>query len=101
MNERPIPDAARRDPNSVEMLRVWIAERTLNCSMKIGMYESLGKDEPAAWGVILADVAKHVANATESRSNREYEEVLVSISAAFITELEKSTSLATGYFRGH
>ena len=38
LNERVIPEAALRDENSVEMLRVWIAEKKLHCSMKIGMY---------------------------------------------------------------
>jgi hypothetical protein len=34
MNERPIPVAALRDKSSVEMLRVWIAERKLHCSIE-------------------------------------------------------------------
>lgn len=101
MNERPIPDAARRDPNSVEILRVWIAEQKLNCSMKIGMYDQMGKDEPAAWGVILADVAKHVANATHARSGDGYDEILSKVSSSFEVEMRKSTSSAKGSFRGH
>jgi hypothetical protein len=44
------------------MLRVWIAERKLHCSMKVGMYrETMKIPEEKAWGVILADVARHVA----------------------------------------
>ena len=35
----PIPEAALRDGNSVEMLRVWIAEKKLHCSIKVGMYQ--------------------------------------------------------------
>jgi hypothetical protein len=37
MNDRPIPSAALKDENSVEMLRVWIAEQKLHCSIKVGM----------------------------------------------------------------
>lgn len=54
MNERPIPAAAKRDPDSVEMLRVWVAEKQLHSSLKIGMYrDGMGIDEEAAWGTIL------------------------------------------------
>ena len=35
LNQRPIPEAALRDEDAVEMLRVWIAERGLHCSMKV------------------------------------------------------------------
>ena len=38
LNQRPIPEAALRDDDAVEMLRVWIAEQGLHCSMKVGMY---------------------------------------------------------------
>jgi len=37
-NERVIPDAALRDPNSMEMLRVWIAEKSLWCSLRVGIW---------------------------------------------------------------
>lgn len=51
MNERPIPSAALRDAASVEMLRVWVAEQQLRCSLKIGMYrDGMGIDEESAWG---------------------------------------------------
>ena len=63
-NERPIPPSALRDPNSVEMLRVWIAEGGLHCSLKIGMYRDTTKiPEEVAWGMILSDIARHIANA--------------------------------------
>jgi hypothetical protein len=33
MNERPIPEAAMRDEDALEMLRVWIAEKKRHCSI--------------------------------------------------------------------
>ncbi|MYN42917.1 DUF5076 domain-containing protein [Duganella sp. FT109W] len=64
MNERPIPSAARRDIDAVEMLRVWVAEKQLHCSLKIGMYrDGMGIDEELAWGTILADAARHILKA--------------------------------------
>jgi hypothetical protein len=66
MNERPIPEAALRDENAVEMVRVWIAEKKLHCSIKIGMYrEGMNIPEEKAWGTILADITRHIANAME------------------------------------
>lgn len=69
--------------------------------MKIGMYSDVGKDEPFAWGVILADVAKHVANAITARSEGEYEDILLVVSNSFEAEIRKSTAKADGSYRGH
>jgi hypothetical protein len=99
MNERPIPAAAQRDKNSVELARIWIAEGKLNCSIKIGMYNDMGKDEPFAWGIILADVAKHISDAMMLRFNVEHEDTLDIIFSSFKGEMEKSTSKADGAFK--
>ncbi|WP_084217332.1 DUF5076 domain-containing protein [Xenophilus azovorans] len=99
LNQRPIPEAALRDKDAVEMLRVWIAERGLHCSIKVGMYrETTRVPEEVAWGKILADVAKHVANALETGYSTRADESLKKIQANFIKELEASTSLAKGGF---
>lgn len=101
MNERPIPEAALRDRDAVEMLRVWIAEKKLHCSMKIGMYqETMNIPEEKAWGVILADVARHVSNAMESGYGGDAAESLEKIRESFLGELRKPTSGATGSFVG-
>ena len=99
LNQRPIPEAALRDEKAVEMLRVWIAERGLHCSMKIGMYlETMNVPEEKAWGTILADVARHVANALQSGYSIDPAESLQNIRDTFIKELESPTSSAKGGF---
>ena len=99
LNQRPIPEAALRDESAVEMLRVWIAERGLHCSMKIGMYrETMNVPEEKAWGTILADIAKHVANALESGYSTDATEALRKIRDSFMAELETPTSAAKGDF---
>ena len=99
MNERPIPEAALRDEDAVEMLRVWIAERKLHCSMKVGMYrETMNVPEEKAWGTILADVARHVANALEAGYSTNADESLQKIRDSFINELGAPTSEAKGGF---
>jgi len=99
MNERPIPAAALRDEDSVEMLRVWIAERKLHCSLKIGMYrETMGIEEEVAWGTILADAARHIAMALSSGSGGSELNSLAKIREKFNQELASPTSDVQGEF---
>mgnify|MGYP003382056427 CR=1 FL=1 len=99
MQERSIPEAALRDPNSIEMLRVWIAEKKLHCSMKVGMYqETMKVPEEVAWGTILADVARHLANALHEGYGHDKSATLRRISDKFLDEIDKSTSAASGGF---
>ena len=97
-NEQVIPDAALRDPNSMEMLRVWIAERQLWCSLRIGFYRERGMDEPSAWGTILADAASHIANALAESENLDRSETLQKIQQVFGKELGSPTSSVSGEF---
>jgi len=98
-NQRPIPEAAIRDEDAVEMLRVWIAERGLHCSMKVDMYrETMNVSEEKAWGKILADVARHLANALESGYSTDAAESLQKIRDSFLKELGDPTSEAKGGF---
>lgn len=97
LNERPIPEPALRDPDSVEMLRVWIAEKGLHCSLKIGMYrETMNVAEEKAWGKILADVARHIANALQTGYAVDPEEALQTIRDSFLAELQNSGAEARG-----
>ncbi|MHC2435401.1 DUF5076 domain-containing protein [Bradyrhizobium sp. USDA 4451] len=99
MNERPIPEAALRDKNAVELLRVWIAEQQLQCSMKVGMYrETTNVAEGRAWGIILADVTRHLAMALEAGYSADRDKTIREIRDCYLKELEDPTSGATGEF---
>ena len=52
------PPAAQRDKAAFEVLRVWIAEQGQHVSLRSGAWE-----DPFAWGIVLADLARHIANA--------------------------------------
>jgi hypothetical protein len=95
MKQLVVPPAATRDPEGFEVLRAWIAERGLHCSLKIGMY---GEEEMRAWGILLADAARHVADALSSSGERDREAVLDEIQASFSRELDKPTSETNGGF---
>jgi hypothetical protein len=88
-----------RDQNAVEVLRVWIAGKRLHCSMKVGMYrEMMNVPEEKARGTILADVARHLANALESGYSADAADSLQKIRDSFLSELGRPTAAVTGGF---
>ena len=96
MKEMPIPAAAKRDQESVEMLRVWIAENSLWCSVKVGMYAGATvAPEVTAWGTILADATRHIADALAQEYGTDTAEAIRQISRCFLKELNEPTSEAS------
>jgi hypothetical protein len=59
------PPAASRDKASFELLRVWVAEAGQHVSLRAGAWE-----DPFAWGIVLADLARHIV-AAEAINNPE------------------------------
>lgn len=57
-NELPIPSAAANDTRDIELLRVWAAGGKQHVSLATGLWS-----DPANWGIMLVDLAKHIANA--------------------------------------
>jgi hypothetical protein len=98
LNERPVPEAAFHDPDAVEMLRVWVAQGKLHCSMKIGMYTEANVPEEKAWGTMLADVARHIANALSEGNPVKDEAALSKIRSALIDQLNEPTTDVRGGF---
>ena len=98
-NQGPIPEAALRDSESIEVLRVWIAEKELHCSLKFGMSRNANHlSEVKLWGTILADAAQHIANALQVEYGADTAESIRAIQDHFVNELEKPTSEHTGAF---
>jgi hypothetical protein len=59
-----IPGAAIAGPNSIEIVRAWIAKRGLHCTLNMGILSQGGRhDERDTWGILLADRTRHVADA--------------------------------------
>lgn len=98
MDERPIPPAALRDDNSVELIRVWIAEHQFNCSLKIGLYQDRNIREELAWGTILADAARHIANALSEDGVESASSLLETIRTRINSEIDVPTSPVSGEF---
>jgi hypothetical protein len=68
-NELPIPTRAETDMLGREILRVWAAGGQQHVSINTSLW-----DDPASWGIMLVDLARHVANAY-SQSGRFDEQV--------------------------
>ncbi|MDE1160494.1 MAG: DUF5076 domain-containing protein [Acidobacteriaceae bacterium] len=86
------PPAAERDNASFELLRVWVAEASQHVSLRTGTFQ-----DPAAWGVVLADLARHIVNA-EAMSNKDIDEeaFLDRLLESFDAEIESPTDEAEG-----
>lgn len=97
-----VPLAAQRDENSVQMLSAWVAEKGLHCSLKIGMWEESGRVESSAWGILLADAVRHIANALQEQYGHAAPDTIASILEAMHDELGEPTSPVKGAFHhGH
>jgi len=97
-----IPPAAQRDDNAVQMLSAWIAERGLHCSLNIGLWDAQGKDEAVAWGILMADLVRHVANALQDRIGVSADSTVQQLLDSLRRELDEPTSPASGGFHpGH
>jgi hypothetical protein len=97
-----VPPAAQRDDNAIQMLSAWVAEQGLHCSMKVGMWQAEGRNEPDAWGILLADVVRHLASALQSELGTNAADSVEQIVESLLQELNAPTSEASGGFHsGH
>ena len=86
-----IPSPAKTDPSSFELLRVWVANKGQHVSIRVGVWK-----DPAAWGIVLADLARHIANAYESDAGLSQAETLSRIKTGFEAELSSETDRPLG-----
>jgi len=88
----PIPAAASRDPRSLEVLRVWIANGEQHVALAFGMWE-----DPAAWGLLLADLARHIAEAhAQNDEGIDAEDFLEQLRSGFEAEMDAPGDELTG-----
>lgn len=84
------PPSAIEDATSFEIARVWVASGAQHARLRTGVWP-----DPAAWGIVLADLARHVALAYHYEEDHDVEHVLERVLAGFQTELESPTSHTT------
>ena len=74
------PPSVKEAETSMELLRVWIVDKRL----EVVLSGNLWKDS-ASWGLLLVDLARHVANAYEEQGH-DREAVLARIREGFDAE---------------
>lgn len=87
MKELTIPAAAKRDGDSVEVLRVWFAENGLWISLNPNVFRERDFDEADAWGIMLADTIRHLSNALCLKSGKNKKETMRLIKQALDREI--------------
>ncbi len=91
--ELVLPEEAETDPEAGELLRAWVVSGALHCSLKPTVWP-----DPGNWGILLADVARHVARAVQLHDGRLPTETIARIAHVFNCEIESPTDKPDGEF---
>jgi hypothetical protein len=91
--ELVIPPGLEGDADAAEVLRAWLAHGDLHCSLKPTIWP-----DPGTWGMLLADVARHVADALQQKG-KERQETLDSIRDAFDEAMDAQDVESEGGFQ--
>ncbi|HUD88690.1 MAG TPA: DUF5076 domain-containing protein [Xanthobacteraceae bacterium] len=97
MSKKPDKAPAKFEPLNVpppalehggyEVLRAAIVEGNLHVSLRRAF------DEPEVWGILLADVARHIGRIYASEASLREEQVVEKVRAMFEAEMERPTDI--------
>lgn len=87
----PIPPVASQDPKAVELLRVWASKGDQHVSLATGLW-----DDPASWGIMLVDLARHIADAYNKQMGMGRFDALARLKEGLDAEWEEQTDEPTG-----
>lgn len=90
-NQLQIPNAALQDKNSLEVIRVWIADKQQHVSLRTSVWE-----DPAAYGVLVCDLMKHITNAYHQNEGKDWQEAFARVKAGFDAEFSAATDRPQG-----
>jgi hypothetical protein len=90
-NELEIPPVASRHSNAIEIARIWAAGGKQVVTLRAEAWS-----DPAAWGIMLVDLARHIANAQEQLGKGKKAEVLKRIKEGFDAEWNSPTDEPAG-----
>ena len=95
-SELKIPPGVASDNKACELIRAWAAHGGLQCSLNPGVWP---EDRAAiAWGILLSDVARHVADALAQTYNLDKSATLSKIRSVFDAELDRPSAETSGKF---
>ncbi|MDR4306486.1 DUF5076 domain-containing protein [Chelatococcus sambhunathii] len=87
--ELAIPFAAHESAEATEILRAWIVDNGLHVSLQRAF------DDPAVWGVLLTDLARHVSRIYETEGVSTQEEALAKIKFTLDAEWDDGADVGT------
>ena len=83
--ELSVPATVVEAPNAREILRLWTSDAGERVTLRIDGLE------PAAWGLMLVDVARHVAHAYARQGQWTVNDAFVQLVTMFIAEIQQPT----------
>jgi hypothetical protein len=89
--ELPVPQAVHKASEGIEILRVWVADRKQHVSLQCGIWE-----DPAAWGIMLVDLIKHIGRAYNQQNNINFQDTIARVKNGFDVEWENATDNPSG-----
>ena len=101
-----IPPETAGDDEATEMIRVWLAHNELHLSLLLGMWadaeeaEDDAVDERDAWGELLSDVIRHIANGLEQSHGWEATQTIARIREELNACLEDVVPDISGSYAG-
>ncbi|ODT15874.1 MAG: hypothetical protein ABS35_30165 [Kaistia sp. SCN 65-12] len=87
--ELEIPPGALASDDAAEVFRAWIVDRGLDVSFRTAF------DDPATWGILLADIARQVARGFETDGVCSEEQALDAIKSMFDAEWDRPNDPGT------
>ena len=86
VEQLPVPDEVYSAEQKAEMARIWVADGEQIVVISPRMW-----DDPGAWGLMLVDMAKHIAQAYQAKGYYP-PDALAKIKSAMEAEWEHPTS---------
>lgn len=86
-----VPSAVKTDPDAIEFARIWAAHGSQHVSISSDV-----REDPGMWGVMLVDLARHVANFYEQERGMSRDPVLDRIKTLLDAEWEASAAKMRG-----
>ena len=97
--ELPRPDSIAGDPDATEMIRVWLAHNSPQLALRMGMWDEAGLDEREAWGILLADVVRHVGRGLAEQCGWDVDETTGRVLDSLLKHARDDRGPAEGRFR--
>ena len=95
--ELGLPPGAKSDPGSRELARVWSAQGEQHVILRPDAWGP----EPAAWGIMLVDLARHIARAHKQLYGHSEDETLRRIRQLWDAEWQNPTDVPRGGIESH